>query len=401
MDENNTHKKVDAVKAFVDFLNEASNPYISKTEAIRKEKLIRSVEATKGNIIASLDVLLLTDEDLRNEWNYEAKKQNKSQVAYPILSRGLYEAKKIDQETYKRAGGILDTTTNPGGQNFLQTTVTDYVAETVEELGIVAKAVTKHDMANSGILKIPVYNAYLKSTWAANNANYTDLGQSVEGNISSVSLNTEKVGAFLKVNPDYLNSLSANRLQWLLKIFAEAQARAYDDAILNGTGINQLPLGMNQNAQVVGTDFAAGADAFETVLNAATAVAHQRKGQHKDIKIIMNTAGVNHFKKLAYSMSNNRAGLIEINNDSIRVGGYETIITDVIENTGTIGSQTTQITVGIPKMYHWGESKKITIATSDDVAFLSGQSTIRVEGSTDGVPTFNNAFAKFTIPSGT
>lgn len=385
---------------FLELLKDSNNEFTSQVDKNRKEALIRSVEGAKGDFITALDNMLVNDEDLRNEWNYEAKKEGKSGVNYPILARGLYNAKKIDEATYQRAGGILDNATNPGGANFLQTTVADYVSETVEELGLVAATVTKHDVSNDGNFKIPIFDGFFKSGWLTDSANFTNLGTSVESAISSVTLAPEKVGAYIQVFQSYLTTLSASRLQYLLKLLAEAQARAYDDAILNGSGASQQPLGMNQNALVVGTDFAAGGDAFETLMNAVSAISDARRGRNSDIICYMNTASVNLFKKLKYSLTNDRAGLIDINGGSISVGGYKTVVTDVIENTGAALSKTAQVTVGYSKMYHWGDAKKPTIDTSEHVGFLNGTETLRISGQANGKPSFNDAFAKFTVTPG-
>lgn len=385
---------------FLNFLRDSNNEYTSTVDKNRKEALLRSLEGAKGNIIVAFDNMLINDEDLRNEWNYEAKKEGKSGVNYPILARGLYNAKQIDKEAYIRAGGILDNTTNPGGGNFLQTTVADYVAETVEDLGLVAATVTKHDIANDGNFKIPVFDGFFKSTFVADSANFINLGTSIEGGITSVTLTPEKVGAYVQVFQSFLTTLSANRLQYVIKLVSEAQARAYDDAILNGSGSSQQPLGMNQNALAAGTDFSSGGDAFETLMNAVSAISDHRKGKNKDIVCYMNTAAVNLYKKLKYSLTNDRAGLIEINGDSINIGGYKVVVTDVIDNTGTALSKVSQVTVGYAKMYHWGDAKKPVIDTSEAVGFLNGTDTIRISGQANGRPSFNDAFAKFNISTG-
>lgn len=379
----------------IKFLNDSNSEFTSTREAELKRNLVSAVEQTKGNIVSALDVMLIHDEELRNEWNYEAKKAGKSQASYPVLARNLFQAGKIDEKTYQRAAGVLDTITNPGGANFLQTTVADFVAETVEELGIVANTVTKIDLAGEGNLQIPVNNSFAMSNFVANAANYTDLGSTIEGGISSVTLNPQKVGAYQQLRPDFLNKLSANRLQYIVRLLADAQARAYDNAIINGNGTTPNPTGMNQNAL---TAFPIGGDEFETLLNAVSAISDVRKGRDRDIVVFMNTAAKNRFLQLKYVLSNDRSGLIDANGSGLQsIAGYKVVVTDVINNTGTAGSKSTTVTLGYANQYYWGDSKKPTIATDQSVGFLSGTDTVRIDGMADGKPTFNNAFAKFDI----
>lgn len=385
----------------VDLLNNSGSEFTSTTHSDRRNALVGAVEATKGNILRAMDLMLIHDEDFRNEFNYEAKKQGKSGVAYPVLARGLFEAGQIDEKTFQRAAGVLDTITNPGGLNFLQTTVADFIAETVEELGLVAKEVNRIDLAGEGNLLIPTFNPKLSSTWVANSAQYAEL-TALEGGINGVTLNPQKVGAFVTVRPDFLNKLSANRLTFILRILADAQARAYDLAILNGTGSGVQPTGMNQNSLNVTTHFEAGANAFDTLLNAMSAVSDRRAGRNRDMRIFMNTAAKNEFVKLERSLSNDRTNILETGVDSMTIGGNKVIITDAIVNTnGTApANKTSVVTVGYANQYYWGESAKPKVQTDHSIGFLSGNTVIRVDGMADGKPAFNDAFAKFTVTTG-
>jgi|GEM_PF-6432683 len=385
----------------VDFLNNSGSEFTSTTHSDRKNALVGAVEATKGNILRAMDLMLIHDEDFRNEFNYEAKKEGKSGVAYPVLARGLFEAGQIDETTFKRASGVMDTITNPGGANFLQTTVADFVAETVQELGLIAKEVNHIDLAGEGNLLIPTFNPKLSSTWVANAANFVEL-TSVEGGINGVTLNPQKVGSFINIRPDFLNKLSASRLTFLLKILADAQARAYDLAILNGTGSGVQPTGMNQNSLTVTTDFEVGANAFDTLFNAMSAVSDRRAGRARDMRIFMNTAAKNEFVKLERSLSNDRKNILETDPDSMTIGGNKVIITDAILNTnGTApANKTSVVTVGYANQYYWGESAKPKVSTDNSIGFLSSSSVIKVDGMADGKPAFNDAFAKFTVTTG-
>lgn len=388
-------------KQIVDFLNDSNSEFTSTQDVKRKKLLVESVEASKGNILRAFDLMMIHDEDLRNEFNYEAKKLGKTGVNYSLLSRQMYKRGEIDEETYQRASGALDTITNPGGANFLQTTVADFVAETIDELGLITKEVNQIDLAGEGNLLIPTYNPKLRSSFVANTANYTNL-TALEAGINAVTLNTQKVGAYVEIRPDWLNKLSASRVQYILKILADAQARAYDDVILNGNGTSPNPLGMNQNSLNVTTHFEAGANAFETLLNAISAVSDRRAGRSSDIRIFMSTTAKNEFVKLERSLGNDRTNILVTSPSSISIAGYPAIVTDVILNTnGTPpANKTSMVTVGYAKQYYWGNSKRPTVETNESVGFLSGTAVIRVDGMADGRPAFNDAFAKFPVTTG-
>jgi HK97 family phage major capsid protein len=383
----------------VRFLNDSNSSFTSTKDAERKQSLVEAMYLTKGNFLRSLDLMLIHDEELRNEFNYEAKRQGKSGVAYPILARGLHEAGQIDEKEYKRAAGILDTVTDPGGANFLQTTVADFIAETVDELGLIAATVQKFDIAGEGNLQVPVFNPKLKSTFVANTANYTDLGSSIEGGIDSILLNPAKVGAYTQIRPDYLNKLSANRLQFILRILADAQARAYDDAILNGNGSSPNPTGMNQNALVGDTDFTTGSDAFETLLNGIEAIADARAGRSSDIRIYMNTSAKQEFVKIEKALSNDRGNILKTTPGGLTIADYPVVVTDVILNTDVSAgdNKTSRVTVGYANQYYWANSKAPQVVSDSSVGFLSETETVRVSGMADGKPAFNNAFAYFDV----
>jgi HK97 family phage major capsid protein len=386
----------------VEFLNNSSSNFTSTVDVQRKAALVEAMESTKGDFIRSIDLMLIHDEELRNEFNYEARKQGKSGVAYPILARGLFEAGKIDEKTFQRAAGVLDTVTNPGGANFLQTTVANFVAETIDEIGLVAKEVQKFDLKGEGNLQIPTFNPKLKSAFAANTANYTDLGSTIEGGTGSITLNAQKVGAYTQLRPDFMNKLGAGRLQFILKQLAEAQARAYDDVILNGTGSSPIPTGMNQNALTGGTDFAVGSDIFDTLLNAIEAISDRRAGRTSDIRIFMNTSAKQEFVKLERLLSNNRTNILQSSKGGLTIADYPVIITDVILNTNATApaNKTSLVTVGYANQYYWGNSKAPQVVSDSSVGFLSETETLRVSGMADGKPAFNNAFAKFTVTTG-
>jgi HK97 family phage major capsid protein len=385
----------------VQFLNDSSSEFTSNREANLKRLLIDSVKASGGDFLRAFDIMMIHDEELRNEFNYLAKRDKKSGVNYNIMARGLFEKELIDEKTYKRAAGVLDTVTNPGGANFLQTTVADFVAETVDELGLIAKEVEPIDLAGDGNLAIPTYNPKLRSAFVANSANYPEL-TALEPGIGGVTINTQKVGSYVTIRADYLYKLSASKLQFILRILADAQARAYDDAILNANGTLPNPLGMNQNALNVNTDFQAGSNIFDTLLNAISAISDRRQGRASDIRIFMNTSAKNEFVKLERTLSNDRQNVLVTSPSSISIAGYPVIVSDVILNTnGSIpNNKTSIVTVGYAKQYYWGSSRRPTVETNNSVNFLNGSVTARIDAMADGRPAFNDAFAKFTVTTG-
>jgi HK97 family phage major capsid protein len=356
-------------------------------------------KGSNNNFFRAVDLFLISNPVARNEFNYHAQQKGLPQVSYPLLSRALLQNEVIDKETFNRASGDLDTLTNPGGANMLQVTVANYFEKTVEQLGAVFSTVTKRDLRNGGNLKQPVYSAFAKSTWVAAGVDYVDLGTTIEGGMSSVTLDPLPFGHNLQVFTDFVNKLSVTWLQETLEIMAEAHARAKDDAILNGSGSAQ-PTGMNQNALVVNTNFAPGADEFETLLNACTAISDARKIGGNRLAIYGNEAINNRLVSLKYNMTNpDLAGLINIDgNGSVKsIAGKRFIQTEVISNTGSSPSKSAVATVGIPELYIWGYSKEDQVKESEHLGFKSDTLFLKASGIADGKPAFNNAFAKVTF----
>lgn len=382
-------------KGIVDVLTRSFDPILSNFDDEKDlSKLRGAVEATKGDFIRAIDYMLITDETKRSEWNYLAKKAGKSGVHYGIMARSLKDAGVIDDAAYKRAAGVFDSTTTPGGGEFLQTTVADFVAETIEELGLVANTVVRMDLSNDGNFKIPRFDGSIKSDFVADAANFTDLGATVEGGITSITLDPQKVGSYMAVYQSYLHKVSVSRLQWLLGKLAEAQARAYDDAILNADGTGNNPTGMNQNATAV----TLGGDAFETLTYAVATISDARKGRATNIMGYMNTAALQAFIRLNRTLPNERKEVIEVKQGTYAtVAGIPFVITDVIGNVGAAGSKTTTVTVGYRDMYYWGDAKRPVIETSNHVGFLSGTEHLKISGMANGKPVFDDAFAKFDI----
>lgn len=405
--------------AAMDVLKETYDPlYTPEMNRKRGEVLGMALRHTGGNVARSLDALMIADPVFREEFNYLAKKNNPNVrtldysytlgAAYQNQLRQLRSAYSDDEveameaeaddikSQYQRAGGVMDTTTNPGGANFLQTTVADFVAETVENLGLVASQVTIHDLENDGNFKIPVYDGFVKSQFVADGANFPNLGGQVEADLSSITLDPQKVGGYLQAYQSFITKITPGRLQYLLKVLADAQARAYDDAILNGTGTNSQPTGMNLNATTV----TAGGDEFETLSLAISTVSDARKGDKRNLRIFGNTPIAQKYIRLRYTMTNDdRAGLIglDASGNLSSLASVPFVETNVIESIGSSPNKNAVATVGYANMYHWGNAKRPIIETSDVPGFLSGTATMKVSGQANGKPAFDNAFAKFVV----
>lgn len=381
-------------KTIVDYINDRYiNPAGSAEVYSKRLDLVsKTIGAVNHNFLRGLDLALMSDPELRAEFNYEQRNRKEEQVNYSLLAGNLKRANKIDDDTYIRAAGTLDTVTDPGGANLLQTTVSDVIEKRVEDLGLIKKEVTVFDLEGEGNLKIPTYDAFAKTAFATDAANLVNLGTTVEGGISSITLDPRKHGGYIPIFESFIKKLSGKNMSMVMDLLAEATARGIDDAILNGNGAGENATGMNQNA----TSVAFTGDALETFRIAMSTVSDAHRGGLNNMTAYMSTAAWLNFMGLFRDLQNDRTGIIDPSNRSIY--GVRCIVTDLIPNTGVTPNKESIVTVGYGKSYKWGQSS-ISIEADKYSGFLSATTNIRSLLFADGQPAFNDSFAKFTMPT--
>jgi HK97 family phage major capsid protein len=272
----------------------------------------------------------------------------------------------------------------------LQTTVSDVIEKRVEQLGLVYNEVSSYDLEEGGNLQIPTYNAFAKTVNTAEGSSLTNLGTTVEGGIGKITLDPQRHGGFIPVFNSFIHKLNGKHLTDLLDILAEAFARGRDDAILNANGSGINILGMNQNATTIPFT----GDALTTFKIAAQNVADAQRGGLSNLVAFMSTTAWLEYMELFRDLSNNRAGII----DPVRreIYGVKCVVTDVIESTGNTPNKSSTVTVGYGKTYKYGQTK-LQMETDKFSNMLTGQTNLHIVTYNDGQPSFNNAFAKFSL----
>ena len=245
-------------------------------------------------------------------------------------------------------------------------------------------------MQNGGNLKIPTYSAFAKTTFVAEGSNLVNLGTTVEGGLSSITLDPQRHGGYLPVFQSFIDKLSAKNLMNLLEILAQSFARGIDDTILNGNGSTPNATGMNQNA----TSIAFAGDALTTFKLAVQNVSDAQKGGLDQLVAFMSTAAWMEYMELFRDLQNGRVGIIDP--ESQKIYGVRCVITDVITNSGTTPNKSSIVTLGYGKTYQYGQT---TLKTETDnfSGFLTSTVNLKAVAYANGKPAFNDAFAKFSM----
>lgn len=380
----------------LEFIRSLANP-VSNAEKYKER--INEVSTYVRNLdysfLRAMDFALMLDPELRNEVNFEFKQRNLPTVEYGLTARLLLDEGRIDEKTFVRAGGKIDTITNPGGGNFLQVTVSDVLTKRIDQLGQVKATVDVYDLTNDGDLKLPTYGAFATTTSFLEDGTNTvpNLGTTVEGGISSITLSPQAHGGYLPVLNAFVRKLSGRNFANLVDILAEAFARGLDTAILSANGTSPNVTGMLQNA----TSVTATADPLADFMLLVKNVSDTNRGGLKNLMGYMNTATWAHFQLLAKALPNNRAGIVDIANQTIF--NVPIVVTDVLLTTGTAGSKTAPVCVGYSKLYKFGMTG-VEVKTDEFSGFLTNTINLKQLAYIDGKPAFSSAFAKTTVANG-
>jgi hypothetical protein len=306
--------------------------------------------------------------------------------------------RSLDFATNTRASGNLDTITNPGGANLLQTTVADYFLRTVEELGVVYNSgIVKRDMTNAGNFQQPLYNNFGKSAFVEPGTNYPDAGTEIEGGMTNVLLNPKPYGTTLTILSDFQYKLKGSWLKDTVDLLAERQAREKDTVILFGTGsVPEYPTGMANGGGVI-IGLTAGANEFETLGKYISRISQLRKVSRSKMAMYINESINQRFIDLKYQMTNDdmskMISLDEKGNISM-IRGVKVITTEV----SPVTSGTSTVIIGVPSLYMWGFSKQDSVVDDAGITGFKADSIVyKVSGFADGKPGFGNAFGKFDV----
>jgi hypothetical protein len=370
------------------------------------------------DVAGAFDAYLLSNPLTLHELNRAIEKDNKvrnfnrpllnynilgDEVKNVVRSLDLTDEQKethirnLNLATNVRASGNLDTITNPGGANLLQTTVADYFVQTIEDLSVVYNSgIIKRDMTNGGNSQQPTFSNFGRSTFVEPGTNYVNLGTSIEGGISSVTLNPKPYGAIYNILSDFQYKLNTSWIKELLDVLAGYQAREKDYTILFGTAsLPDYPTGMANGSGVV-TGLTAGANEFETLGKYISKISQNRKVSRSKMALYINESINQRLIDLKYQMTNDDMSkmiALDSNGNISMIRGVKTYTTEIIPVT----SGTSTLVIGVPTLYMWGYSKQDKLEEDRATGFDSDSIKFKVSGYADGKPVFGNAFGKFDV----
>lgn len=389
------------------FLKDREIQSLSNTSAEERQNTFKDLrELTKTDLTSLMDAVLILDPEARREFNFKmedwsAKKGLRfAPINYTAMATDLRAADIIDDNVFQRSTAAIDTITTPGFAPAVQTTVADFILRTVGQLGNVWGEVKKIDLRNRGNYRVMVNNSNGQSQWrTSQTANYSSANSEIEDANSFIDLVPLSFGKLLKTTLQFENVLSGNFLADVIQMLSEQHTRAKDNAVLNGSGVNQ-PTGMNLNAlsgvlgNTTGTQFKLGGSLVESVLNASARISGLRKvGKNKQVIFMNSTFESNILAERLQLTNDDTANLITVKDGSVvKIGGIRIVLNDeVITNDVNNNSVAT---LAVPEFYIWGSTLPDKMAEDRSNGFDASVMTSKIEGIADGKPGFTNAFAK-------
>jgi len=375
-------------QALTDIYNLSTRPDdYDQTDKQRAGLIKEAIKDQDGNFIKAMDLVLLNDPILRNEWNSEASKRSMPLVNYPLFANGVKE----DKEGFSRAAGLYDSITSPGGANFIQTTVADFVAQTIDRSSVVLPTVRQFDIQGQGNFSVPLINDFQTVNPVVDGADLPNIVSNLEAGTSSITLNPARLGLLLPLTAGFMAKVSAKNIQTILSQPGMIMSRSIDRQIILGDGSGVNFTGMLQNATTV----AFSGDIVESILNASAAL--RLSGETP--KVYLNRNVMVEILKIELNLPNGRTSVLTSNpaKNEMTIAGMPVILTDLIPTTGTAGNRISTVCIGYSQQYYMAVSSQIQISTSKEFNFAKSAETVKAEMLANGKPAFNDAFAKISV----
>jgi len=143
MSENKDEVKKDLNEMFARNLANVRNYDANKVDSLEKQYEV-ALEETQGNVMRALDLLLYNNANLRADYNrnYAEKGQ---EVGYDVMARQIGD-KEYMKGALEYENRALDTASNPGGANIIQTTLADTILYKAEKLGQIIAILGKDEI---------------------------------------------------------------------------------------------------------------------------------------------------------------------------------------------------------------------------------------------------------------
>ncbi len=292
---------------------------------------------------------------------------------------------------YKRAAGVLEDTTTPGGGNTVQTSLANYLVLRMPKWGKVYNELNKINVPN-GNLAVPTMIGRPIATFGTAGTALTNIGTTVEDStngIKQVTLNPIQYGVVLPITNELIEKINPGLMVSVTDLVARALAYGRDYYAIQGTGSNQ-PLGMLTNATSLtvstgNTIIDMFSKGYGTL--AATGIAKD------DMLAFMNGQLEAILMRTVISGSNAWIGQI-VDFINQKVFGIPYVVTEAV----LTSSNTAPLIIGAPStQYLWGENGDIRMLM-DPYSKASSLVTNMIGYSfADARPALNDSFVKATL----
>lgn len=259
-------KQAELAKRFAEQTNDLKN-HVQKRSLDTDEALKFYIKET-GSVTAGIDALLYSDAKFRADFNNlpENRKNPLMQVGYDVTATlAKDEIYAEGKRTYERS---LDTASNAGGANIIQTSLADTIIFKSEELGQILSLVQK-DTIPFGDIEYPRITAKAvaapidESTTAWTNMTATTYEVATNG-LTKVKYTPRDFGLLAVYTKRLLSKVSPSAIAFFRNYEAQGITRGLEQQILRGSGS-----GVNyQGILGIATSVPFDTDAYVTLNNA-------------------------------------------------------------------------------------------------------------------------------------
>lgn len=368
--------------------------YRSKLDEKRGVLFKEGLKLTGGNVLATLRLLFLSDQELMDEVAYLQERKG-SKVLRKVYNR-FAKTNGEGQNTFSRAAAI-DADAGNGDVDFGTLFVEGVIKKRVEEESeLLNYCDVKQLNAKSG--KFPKSSNVAKAAFATVSADLTDLTDTIDDGFDNTAVEAEKFGGTMFLEAEAFVKLTAQTISQILDELTLAYVRGLHDQIVNGNGTPPNALGFAANA----TAITFGTNVSSTLIKMIAAVADASKGGSKDIFILTNTAGKmtmvgEKFINPAYN------DLLDLMSANLAIDFLKQlpVVEDnmAIVTSGSSPNKAAALYVGKKGDYLVAMQTTPEVMIDKYSDFKAGGETARIMNFWTGKPHYNDSFAKTTIPT--
>ena len=282
----------DVIRAFADTVQSVRTYAGNKTDNLEAQ-FKTALSETEGDVTRALDILLYSNPSLRAEYNrnYAEKGQ---EIGYDLLAREL-DDKEYMAGTLAYENRALDTASNPGGANIIQTTLSDTILYKAEQLGQIIAILGKDDIPY-GDKEYPRITAKAVATFIdEDTTGWTDLSattyEAATTGLTKVKHTPRDFGLKMTYTNRMLEKVTPATIAFFRKYEAEGLARGIEQQALRGNGAGQNATGI----VAIATSIAFNGNAYLTLNDAVGTLSTT---DTENIKAVMHRKTWQEFKKL-------------------------------------------------------------------------------------------------------